>query len=101
MDAGDATTHLARWRSWQLAGVVHTAIERDGTMSGPALGSLRAVCAAFGGDVVASGGVTTLDDVAACARRGSGRSDRGAGAARGAVRPRARHSSDSVAAVRS
>ncbi len=71
VDAGDAMTHLRRWRSWPLAGVVHTAIERDGTLQGPALDSLRAVCAQFGGDVVASGGVTTLEDVAACADAGA------------------------------
>jgi phosphoribosylformimino-5-aminoimidazole carboxamide ribotide isomerase len=71
VDAGDAMTHLQRWRSWPLAGVVHTAIERDGTLSGPSLEALRTVCAAFPGDVFASGGVTTLDDVAACAEAGA------------------------------
>ncbi|HSP65778.1 MAG TPA: 1-(5-phosphoribosyl)-5-[(5-phosphoribosylamino)methylideneamino] imidazole-4-carboxamide isomerase [Candidatus Deferrimicrobium sp.] len=71
VNAGDAMVHLQRWRSWELAGVVHTAIERDGTLSGPALDSLRAVCAAFPGDVLASGGVTTLDDVGACQRAGA------------------------------
>ncbi len=29
------------------------------------------MCAAFPGDVIASGGVTTLDDVAACAEAGA------------------------------
>jgi phosphoribosylformimino-5-aminoimidazole carboxamide ribotide isomerase len=81
VDAGGAMVHLQRWRSWPLAGVVHTAIERDGTLAGPALDSLHAVCAAFPGDVIASGGVTTLDDVAAC---------EGAGAA-GAIVGRALH----------
>ena len=70
-DAGDAMVHLDRWRSWPLAGVVHTAIERDGTLHGPAVESLRAVCAAYPGDVIAAGGVTTLDDVAACAGAGA------------------------------
>jgi phosphoribosylformimino-5-aminoimidazole carboxamide ribotide isomerase len=71
VDAGAATIHLERWRSWPLAGVVHTSIERDGTLGGPALDSLRAVCLAFPGDVIASGGVTTLDDVAACESAGA------------------------------
>jgi phosphoribosylformimino-5-aminoimidazole carboxamide ribotide isomerase len=69
--AGDAMVHLERWRTWPLAGVVHTAIERDGMLGGPALDSLGAVCAAFAGDVIASGGVTTIDDVAACAQAGA------------------------------
>lgn len=70
-DAGDAMAHLERWRHWPLAGVVHTAIERDGTLEGPALDSLRAVCERFDGDVFASGGVTTLDDVGTCADAGA------------------------------
>ncbi len=37
----------------------------------PHSNSLGAVCAAFAGDVIASGGVTTLDDVAACAQAGA------------------------------
>ncbi|MDQ6855643.1 MAG: 1-(5-phosphoribosyl)-5-[(5-phosphoribosylamino)methylideneamino] imidazole-4-carboxamide isomerase [Candidatus Dormibacteraeota bacterium] len=70
-DGGEALMHLERWRTWPLAAVVHTAIERDGTLGGPALESLREVCARFDGDVFASGGVTTLDDVAACAAAGA------------------------------
>jgi phosphoribosylformimino-5-aminoimidazole carboxamide ribotide isomerase len=80
-DGGEALIHLERWRSWPLAGVIHTAIERDGTLGGPALDSLRTVCDRFDGEVIASGGVTTLDDVAAC---------RDAGAA-GAIVGRALH----------
>jgi phosphoribosylformimino-5-aminoimidazole carboxamide ribotide isomerase len=70
-DGGEAMTHLARWRSWPLAGVVHTAIDNDGGLQGPGLGSLREVCAAYPGDVFASGGVTTLDDVEACHEAGA------------------------------
>jgi phosphoribosylformimino-5-aminoimidazole carboxamide ribotide isomerase len=80
-DGGDALAHLQRWRSWPLAGVVHTAIERDGALQGPAVDALREVCTGFDGDVFASGGVTTIDDVAAC---------RDAGAA-GAIVGRALH----------
>lgn len=68
---GDAAAHLARWAAWPAAGVVHTAIERDGTLTGPALAALAAVCAAYPGPVFASGGVTTADDVAACAAAGA------------------------------
>lgn len=68
---GDAATHLARWRSWPLGGVVYTAIERDGTLEGPAVGALRSVCERFAGDVLASGGITTLDDVSACRDAGA------------------------------
>lgn len=68
---GDAATHLARWAAWPLAGVVYTAIERDGTLEGPSIGSLRSVCDVFTGVVLASGGVTTLDDVSACRDAGA------------------------------
>jgi phosphoribosylformimino-5-aminoimidazole carboxamide ribotide isomerase len=79
--AGDAFAHLDRWASWPVAGVVHTAIERDGTLGGPAIDSLHAVCARFDGPVIASGGVTTIEDVGTC---------RDAGAA-GAIVGRALH----------
>jgi phosphoribosylformimino-5-aminoimidazole carboxamide ribotide isomerase len=68
---GDARIHLARWSSWPLAGVVYTAIERDGTLQGPALESLRDVCDRYSGGVLASGGVTTIDDVALCRDAGA------------------------------
>ncbi|MEO8898748.1 MAG: 1-(5-phosphoribosyl)-5-[(5-phosphoribosylamino)methylideneamino] imidazole-4-carboxamide isomerase [Candidatus Dormibacter sp.] len=69
--AGDAGEHLDRWAAWPIGGVVHTEIDRDGTLTGPALPALRAVCARFSGPVFASGGVTTIDDVAACAEAGA------------------------------
>ena len=68
---GDALAHLEEWAAWPLAGVVFTAIERDGALEGPALDSLRTVCARSSAPVLASGGVTTLDDVAACAEAGA------------------------------
>jgi phosphoribosylformimino-5-aminoimidazole carboxamide ribotide isomerase len=79
--AGDALGHLEQWARWPVAGIVHTAIERDGTLDGPSLEALRIVCDTFRGPVIASGGVTTLDDVGAC---------RDAGAA-GAIVGRALH----------
>jgi phosphoribosylformimino-5-aminoimidazole carboxamide ribotide isomerase len=69
--AGDALEHVERWNEWPLAGIVHTAIERDGTMTGPAVDTLRTVCERFRGEVLASGGVTTLDDVSACRDAGA------------------------------
>jgi phosphoribosylformimino-5-aminoimidazole carboxamide ribotide isomerase len=63
---GDAFGHLDRWARWPVAGIVHTAIERDGSLDGPALEALRDVCRRFSGPVIASGGITTVDDVAAC-----------------------------------
>ena len=64
--AGDAHGHLDRWAGWPVAGVVHTAIERDGTLGGPSLNALRDVCDHFVGPVIASGGITTVDDIGAC-----------------------------------
>ena len=53
-----------------VAAVVVTEIGRDGTMAGPDLDQLRAVLEATGLDVVASGGVGTLDDLRALADLG-------------------------------
>jgi phosphoribosylformimino-5-aminoimidazole carboxamide ribotide isomerase len=64
--AGDALDHLDRWARWPVAGIVHTAVERDGTLGGPSLDALRDVCDRFPGPVIASGGITTVDDVGAC-----------------------------------
>jgi phosphoribosylformimino-5-aminoimidazole carboxamide ribotide isomerase len=63
---GSAMELLDRCAQWPVAGVVHTAIERDGTGGGPALVALRDVCRRFAGPVLASGGVTTIEDVALC-----------------------------------
>jgi phosphoribosylformimino-5-aminoimidazole carboxamide ribotide isomerase len=67
----DADALLERWASWPAAGLVHTSIDRDGTMAGPALAQLALVCARFPGPVYASGGVTTIDDVARCEEAGA------------------------------
>lgn len=50
-----------------VAALVVTEIGRDGTLEGPALDQLSEVLAATSLDVVASGGVGTLDDVRALA----------------------------------
>lgn len=52
-----------RKRTANIAAVVYTDIARDGMMSGPNLDALKQIHAASDIPVVASGGVTTLDDV--------------------------------------
>jgi phosphoribosylformimino-5-aminoimidazole carboxamide ribotide isomerase len=48
---------------WPLAAVVHTDIARDGMMAGPNLDGLAALVAAVRLPVIASGGVTTMEDI--------------------------------------
>jgi len=50
-----------------VAALIVTEIGRDGTMAGPDLDQLGAVLQATGVDVIASGGVGTLDDIRALA----------------------------------
>ncbi|HZS14480.1 MAG TPA: 1-(5-phosphoribosyl)-5-[(5-phosphoribosylamino)methylideneamino] imidazole-4-carboxamide isomerase [Candidatus Dormibacteraeota bacterium] len=69
--AGDATEHLRRWRAWPAAGVIRTDVGRDGAMLGPDVDGLRACIASYGGDVVASGGIATVDDLESCAEAGA------------------------------
>jgi phosphoribosylformimino-5-aminoimidazole carboxamide ribotide isomerase len=68
---GDALAQLDRWAGWPLAGVVHTVIERDGALGGPSITALRTICERFPGPVIASGGITTIDDVRACRDAGA------------------------------
>ena len=70
-DAGDAADHLRHWREWPAAGVVRTEIGRDGTLLGPDLIGLHATVEAYGGPVIASGGIGSLDDLCACAAAGA------------------------------
>jgi phosphoribosylformimino-5-aminoimidazole carboxamide ribotide isomerase len=54
-----------------VAGIVYTDIHRDGMLQGPNVEATAALVAAVPGvPVIASGGVTTLDDVARLARAG-------------------------------
>ena len=46
-----------------LAGIVYTDIDRDGMMQGPNLGAIFDLATSVPFPVIASGGVTTLDDV--------------------------------------
>jgi phosphoribosylformimino-5-aminoimidazole carboxamide ribotide isomerase len=59
-----------RCAAWPLAALVYTDISRDGMLEGPNVEATAALAAAVPFPVVASGGVTKLDDVTALARRG-------------------------------
>ncbi|GLW22601.1 bifunctional 1-(5-phosphoribosyl)-5-((5-phosphoribosylamino)methylideneamino)imidazole-4-carboxamide isomerase/phosphoribosylanthranilate isomerase PriA [Microbispora triticiradicis] len=66
-DAGELYETLARLDSAGCARYIVTDIARDGTLRGPNLDLLKNVCAATGRPVVASGGVSSLDDLRAIA----------------------------------
>jgi len=67
-DGGDLFDVLARLDKAGAARYVVTDITKDGTMRGPNLDLLRDVCARTDRPVIASGGVSTLDDLRALAR---------------------------------
>ncbi|MEU6808432.1 bifunctional 1-(5-phosphoribosyl)-5-((5-phosphoribosylamino)methylideneamino)imidazole-4-carboxamide isomerase/phosphoribosylanthranilate isomerase PriA [Streptomyces sp. NPDC046831] len=66
-DGGDLYETLARLDKEGCARYVVTDIAKDGTLQGPNLELLRNVCAATDRPVVASGGVSSLDDLRAIA----------------------------------
>jgi phosphoribosylanthranilate isomerase len=66
-DGGDLYEVLARLDKAGCARYVVTDIMKDGTMRGPNLELLRDVCAHTSAPVIASGGVSTLDDLRALA----------------------------------
>jgi len=66
-DGGDLYTTLSRLDADGCARYVLTDVHRDGTLTGPNLELLRAVCAATERPVVASGGVSSLADLKALA----------------------------------
>jgi phosphoribosylanthranilate isomerase len=69
-DGGDLWAALARLDAAGCARYVVTDIRRDGTLTGPNLDLYRQVCAATKRPVVASGGVSTLEDLRALAALG-------------------------------
>jgi 1-(5-phosphoribosyl)-5-[(5-phosphoribosylamino)methylideneamino] imidazole-4-carboxamide isomerase/N-(5'phosphoribosyl)anthranilate isomerase len=64
-EGGDLWETLARLDADGCARYVVTDVTKDGTLRGPNLDLLREVCSRTSKPVVASGGVATLDDVAA------------------------------------
>jgi len=66
-DGGDLDETLARLESDGCSRFVVTDVTRDGTLTGPNLDLLRAVCARTSRPVIASGGVASLDDLNAIA----------------------------------
>lgn len=67
-ESGVAATELLRtWVGWKAAGVVYTDTSRDGLMTGPDLAGLQRYRALFGGPVLLSGGISSIEDIAACA----------------------------------
>jgi len=66
-DGGELFDVLARLDAEGCARYVVTDVRRDGTLTGPNLQLLRDVCAATDKPVVASGGVSSLDDLRALA----------------------------------
>src|SRR5436190_7166312 len=64
-EGGDLYETLARLDSEGCARYVVTDVNKDGMLQGPNLDLLRAVCEATDRPVVASGGVTTIDDIEA------------------------------------
>jgi phosphoribosyl isomerase A len=66
-EGGELFDVLGRLDADGCARYVVTDVRRDGTLTGPNLDLLRAVCAATPKPVVASGGVSTLDDLRAIA----------------------------------
>lgn len=59
-----------RCRHWPLAALVYTDISRDGMLEGPNVGATAEVAAAASVPVIASGGVTTLEDLSRLAHAG-------------------------------
>jgi phosphoribosylformimino-5-aminoimidazole carboxamide ribotide isomerase len=55
---------------WPLAAIIYTDVSRDGMLDGPNVEATAQIAAAVAVPVFASGGVTTLDDVARLARAG-------------------------------
>ena len=66
-EGGELWPTLARLDADGCARYVVTDVHRDGTLTGPNLALLREVCAHTSAPVVASGGVSSLDDLRAIA----------------------------------
>ena len=67
-DGGDLFETIERLERDGCARYVVTDVTKDGTLKGPNLELLREVCVATRKPVVASGGISSLDDIAALAK---------------------------------
>ncbi|MEJ5997055.1 bifunctional 1-(5-phosphoribosyl)-5-((5-phosphoribosylamino)methylideneamino)imidazole-4-carboxamide isomerase/phosphoribosylanthranilate isomerase PriA [Corynebacterium sp. H130] len=67
-DGGDMWEVLERLTSQSVSRLVVTDVSKDGTLTGPNIELLRDVAAATDAPVVASGGISVLDDVIALAQ---------------------------------
>jgi phosphoribosylformimino-5-aminoimidazole carboxamide ribotide isomerase len=56
--------------AWPLAALVYTDVSRDGMLEGPNVEATAEIAAAAAIPVIASGGVTSLDDITRLAQRG-------------------------------
>ncbi len=63
IESMDVDELIERWNALPLAGVVLTATERDGTMAGPDLETLKRVRALSRLPIQYSGGISSLEDV--------------------------------------
>jgi 1-(5-phosphoribosyl)-5-[(5-phosphoribosylamino)methylideneamino] imidazole-4-carboxamide isomerase/N-(5'phosphoribosyl)anthranilate isomerase len=70
-EGGDLWETMARLDADGCARYVVTDVHRDGTLTGPNVALLRDVCARTQAAVVASGGVSSLDDLRAIAELGT------------------------------
>lgn len=61
----DIADLIERWDALPLAGLILTATERDGTMTGPDLGSLARIRAMSRLPIQYSGGISSMDDIRA------------------------------------
>jgi phosphoribosylformimino-5-aminoimidazole carboxamide ribotide isomerase len=69
---GLASTELLRlWRAWNATGLVYTDTTRDGVLTGPNLDGLQQCIDLYEGPVTVSGGISSIDDVEACAAAGA------------------------------
>ena len=89
-EGGDLWETLARLDAEGCARYVVTDVAKDGMLQGPNLALLRDVCARTDRPVVASGGVSTLDDVVAIRGAGRRRASRAPSSARPSTRARSR-----------
>jgi len=69
--AGSAAAHLERWATWPLGGLSGPTWPSTGCLSGPDLAGLEQAARVFPGPVIASGGISTVDDIARCAEAGA------------------------------